>query len=406
MRITESDGVFKQRGVTRTNCVDCLDRTNTAQFAIGKCALGFQVYFWTDSVVRVVSGTEVSFGSHVDCEFQLHALGLIDNPVLEFDSDCVRWDICEVLRRNPGVCYQCCVAVRYFVIQDWSAVWTYPPQKKLKIADSTGCVPLTRYHWLCCQDAGGAVRGARRHVGAAVRRLAARASHQGLPEGGALDVVVARHRADSLPLLQQRLLRCSPHRLLSAMTYHGVPTEWIAKTLVCWRKMGHIVDHVGMSEWSSMFGRGVSCRSSTRWLRLISQRMVCESSKITVGVHSCSDSSLSLSGALFLPKCFCSTDTSGALPTSWRTRRQRHTGSFPERVTTLTTRVSSRHIARPFFWEVLVWLQTRRSKMLWTCFWECLSHEKDWRTSGSCQRTFICTITSHKIQLSWSGVRK
>ena len=25
------------------NCVDCLDRTNTAQFMAGKCALGFQV---------------------------------------------------------------------------------------------------------------------------------------------------------------------------------------------------------------------------------------------------------------------------------------------------------------------------------------------------------------------------
>jgi hypothetical protein len=25
------------------NCVDCLDRTNTAMFAIAKCALGYQV---------------------------------------------------------------------------------------------------------------------------------------------------------------------------------------------------------------------------------------------------------------------------------------------------------------------------------------------------------------------------
>ncbi|CAG2065663.1 unnamed protein product, partial [Timema podura] len=30
-----------QTGVVRVNCVDCLDRTNTAQFAFGKCALGF-----------------------------------------------------------------------------------------------------------------------------------------------------------------------------------------------------------------------------------------------------------------------------------------------------------------------------------------------------------------------------
>jgi len=33
----------RQHGVVRTNCVDCLDRTNTAQFAIGKTALGMQV---------------------------------------------------------------------------------------------------------------------------------------------------------------------------------------------------------------------------------------------------------------------------------------------------------------------------------------------------------------------------
>lgn len=51
-----------QTGIVRTNCVDCLDRTNTAQFAIGKCVLGYQ----------------------------LCALGVIDTPHLEFDTDCVR----------------------------------------------------------------------------------------------------------------------------------------------------------------------------------------------------------------------------------------------------------------------------------------------------------------------------
>ncbi|KAK0423423.1 hypothetical protein QR680_008138 [Steinernema hermaphroditum] len=39
------DGRFLlQRGVSRTNCVDCLDRTNVAQFGIGKVALGCQLY--------------------------------------------------------------------------------------------------------------------------------------------------------------------------------------------------------------------------------------------------------------------------------------------------------------------------------------------------------------------------
>ncbi|XP_036438187.1 polyphosphoinositide phosphatase isoform X2 [Colossoma macropomum] len=51
-----------QTGVLRTNCVDCLDRTNTAQFMVGKCALAYQLY----------------------------ALGMIDKPKLQFDTDSVR----------------------------------------------------------------------------------------------------------------------------------------------------------------------------------------------------------------------------------------------------------------------------------------------------------------------------
>ena len=52
----------KQEGVLRTNCIDCLDRTNVAEFMVGKCALGHQLY----------------------------ALGVISEPFLEFDSDAVR----------------------------------------------------------------------------------------------------------------------------------------------------------------------------------------------------------------------------------------------------------------------------------------------------------------------------
>lgn len=59
--LVEAD-CLRQHGVVRTNCVDCLDRTNTAQFAIGKCVLGFQLY----------------------------ALGVVENPVLDFDTDCMR----------------------------------------------------------------------------------------------------------------------------------------------------------------------------------------------------------------------------------------------------------------------------------------------------------------------------
>uniref|UniRef100_A0A1B6BYX7 SAC domain-containing protein n=1 Tax=Clastoptera arizonana TaxID=38151 RepID=A0A1B6BYX7_9HEMI len=61
-----------QTGIIRVNCVDCLDRTNTAQFALGKCALGYQ----------------------------LCAMGLLERPNLDFDSDCVR--LLEVLYEDHG----------------------------------------------------------------------------------------------------------------------------------------------------------------------------------------------------------------------------------------------------------------------------------------------------------------
>ncbi|XP_070567874.1 polyphosphoinositide phosphatase-like isoform X2 [Ptychodera flava] len=54
--------ICRQSGVARTNCVDCLDRTNTAQFAFGKCVFGYQLY----------------------------ALNVIDKPDVDFDSDAAR----------------------------------------------------------------------------------------------------------------------------------------------------------------------------------------------------------------------------------------------------------------------------------------------------------------------------
>ena len=50
-----------QNGVARTNCIDCLDRTNAAQFVIGKLALGHQ----------------------------LHALGIISDTSIDYDTDAV-----------------------------------------------------------------------------------------------------------------------------------------------------------------------------------------------------------------------------------------------------------------------------------------------------------------------------
>ncbi|CAN7989283.1 unnamed protein product [Ixodes hexagonus] len=65
-------GARLQTGVARVNCVDCLDRTNTAQFALGKCALAFQ----------------------------LNALGVLPKPDLVFDTDSVR--MLEVLYEDHG----------------------------------------------------------------------------------------------------------------------------------------------------------------------------------------------------------------------------------------------------------------------------------------------------------------
>jgi len=57
----ESEGMSLQHGICRTNCVDCLDRTNACQFIIAKRALGLQLY----------------------------ALGIINKPDLEYDTDAV-----------------------------------------------------------------------------------------------------------------------------------------------------------------------------------------------------------------------------------------------------------------------------------------------------------------------------
>lgn len=47
-----------QTGVCRTNCIDCLDRTNAAQFVIGKKALGYQLY-----ALNVISDVNIDYDS-------------------------------------------------------------------------------------------------------------------------------------------------------------------------------------------------------------------------------------------------------------------------------------------------------------------------------------------------------
>ncbi|MCJ1288222.1 phosphatidylinositol-3,5-bisphosphate 5-phosphatase [Xylographa opegraphella] len=57
----DEENAKMQNGIARTNCIDCLDRTNAAQFVIGKLALGHQ----------------------------LHALGVISDTSIEYDTDAV-----------------------------------------------------------------------------------------------------------------------------------------------------------------------------------------------------------------------------------------------------------------------------------------------------------------------------
>ncbi|KAM5463826.1 phosphatidylinositol-3,5-bisphosphate 5-phosphatase [Microsporum audouinii] len=57
----EESGLRMQNGIARTNCIDCLDRTNAAQFVIAKRALGYQ----------------------------LQALGIIDHTYIEYDTDAI-----------------------------------------------------------------------------------------------------------------------------------------------------------------------------------------------------------------------------------------------------------------------------------------------------------------------------
>ena len=76
----QEHAVRLQHGVLRTNCIDCLDRTNVAQFAFGLAALGRQ----------------------------LHALGLAEGPELDARSSLARqlMDLYEamgnVLARQVG----------------------------------------------------------------------------------------------------------------------------------------------------------------------------------------------------------------------------------------------------------------------------------------------------------------
>ena len=88
-----------QSGIARVNCVDCLDRTNAAQFVIGKAAFGHQ----------------------------LHALGLLSHPSLPFDCDAVNMltemyhDLGDTIALQYGGSHLVNTMETYRKINQWSS---------------------------------------------------------------------------------------------------------------------------------------------------------------------------------------------------------------------------------------------------------------------------------------------
>lgn len=110
--VTTKDGRRLQTGVTRVNCVDCLDRTNTAQFALGRCALGYQLY----------------------------ALRVIPEPKVDFDTDCA--SKLEELYENHGDI----IALQYGGSQLVHRVKTYRKISKITTQSRDIYMTLSRYY--------------------------------------------------------------------------------------------------------------------------------------------------------------------------------------------------------------------------------------------------------------------
>lgn len=90
-----------QKGVLRTNCIDCLDRTNVAQYAYGLVALGHQ----------------------------MHALGLIKFPEIDLDNPLAE-DLMRVyegmgdalaLQYGGSAAHNKVIVLPYCVITKWSS---------------------------------------------------------------------------------------------------------------------------------------------------------------------------------------------------------------------------------------------------------------------------------------------
>ena len=106
------NGQCLQNGVVRVNCVDSLDRTNTAQFVLGKVALAFQ----------------------------LQALGVLIEPSLEYDTDAVR--LLEQLYEDHGDT----IALQYGGSQLVHRVKTYRKIAPITSHSSEIMQTLSRYY--------------------------------------------------------------------------------------------------------------------------------------------------------------------------------------------------------------------------------------------------------------------
>jgi hypothetical protein len=64
---------MEQRGVLRTNCVDCLDRTNVAQFSVAMRAMGLQLYCMgkTKAPALEIGSKPVGLPAHMACSWMM-----------------------------------------------------------------------------------------------------------------------------------------------------------------------------------------------------------------------------------------------------------------------------------------------------------------------------------------------
>lgn len=107
-----TNGQCLQNGIVRVNCVDSLDRTNTAQFVLGKIALAFQ----------------------------LQALGVLIEPKLEYDTDAAR--LLEQLYEDHGDT----IALQYGGSQLVHRVKTYRKVAPITSHSSEIMQTLSRYY--------------------------------------------------------------------------------------------------------------------------------------------------------------------------------------------------------------------------------------------------------------------